>query len=295
MSTIAFLGQGRMGVPMARRLVDAGHRVTVWNRTPEKCAWAADAGAHIAGTPAEAARDADLVITMLRDADAVGGVLLGEKGAGQDMAPGTVVLEMSTIGPDAVTELRDRLRPGIRLVDAPVVGSLPQATAGKLRILVGGEEADVSRCADVLAVLGSVTHLGPLGSGAAGKLVANMITITSFTMIAEALALGDRLGLTTEDTLGLLGTSAVGPFVERIRDRIGDDEFPTQFSLGLAEKDLALILAAGADPSGLVAAARRHLSAAVHSGLSERDISVVIEEVRSRTASSVTTKRGDIK
>lgn len=283
MLKITFLGQGRMGVPMARRLADAGYQLTIWNRTREKCAWAAAADVRVADTPAEAAQGADLVITMVRDADAVAEVLFGEQGAARELAPDTLVVEMSTIGPAAVGELRRRLRPDIRLVDAPVVGSVPQATAGNLQILVGGTDADIARCGDVLAVLGSVTHLGTLCSGAAGKLIVNMITITSFAVIGEALALGDRLDLTTERTLGLLGMTAMDSFVERIRDRIGNDEFPTYFALGLAEKDLALVLdVADATASRIVAAARDYLAAAVQGGLDERDVSRVIEEVRSR-------------
>ncbi|MEQ4304226.1 NAD(P)-dependent oxidoreductase [Plantactinospora sp. B6F1] len=285
---IALLGQGRMGVPMACRLVAAGHQVTVWNRTARKCAVAAEAGARTANTPAEAVRGADLVITMVRDAAAVSSVLFGTDGAETGIAPGGVVIEMSTIGPDPLAELRRRLRPDIGLVDAPVVGSVAQATAGQLQILVGGVDADVSRCEAVLAVLGPVTRLGPLGSGAAAKLVANAVNIASFAVIAEVYALGDRLGVPADTTLELLSRSAVGPFVERIRERIGNQSFPTQFALGLAEKDLALALSAGADPAGVIGAARQRLTAAVRDGLGERDISAVIEDVRSRRTGSGT-------
>lgn len=283
---IALLGQGRMGVPMARRLLAAGHPVTVWNRTGDKCAPAVEAGARQAGTPAEAARDADLVITMVRDAAAVEAVLFGADGAASTLAPGAVVIEMSTIGPEPVADLRRRLRPEVGLVDAPVVGSVPQATAGQLQILVGGPEEEVARCADVLSVLGSPTRLGPLGAGAAAKLVANAVTISTFAVIGEVLALGDALGVPEGTTLELLSRSAVGAFLERIRERIGNESFPTQFALGLAEKDLTLALASGVDPAGVLGAAQRRFAAAVGDGLGERDISVVIEDIRSRKAGS---------
>jgi 3-hydroxyisobutyrate dehydrogenase len=277
---IAFLGQGRMGGPMARRLVAAGHQVTVWNRTAAKCGPAAEAGARTAGTPAEAVRGADLTITMVRDADAVTAALFDVDGAGPEIAPGGIVVEMSTVGPAAVADLRGRLRADIGLVDAPVVGSVPQAMAGQLQILVGGGDADVARCAGAFAALGTATRLGPRGSGAAAKLVANAVTITSFAVIGEVLALSDRLGIDEGTALELLGKSALGPLVERIRERIGNEAFPTQFALGLAEKDVALALSAGADPAGVIAATGQRLAAAVRRGLSDRDVSAVIDETR---------------
>ncbi len=282
MTTIAFLGQGRMGVPMAGRLVAAGHRTTMWNRTKEKCAAAAEQGAAVAGTAAEAVRGAEVVVTMLRDADAVHDVLFGDGGAAAEFAPGTLLLEMSTIGPAAVADLRAGLRADVVLVDAPVVGSIPQATTGKLRILTGGDEADVARAADVFAALGTVEHMGRLGMGAGAKLIANLVTITTFSVIGESLALGDRVGLTTEQTLDLLARSAIGGFVERVRGRFGAEDVPAGFGLGLAEKDLALAVAAGADPAGIAGAAHRNFADAVTNGLSEHDISAVVADLRSR-------------
>jgi 3-hydroxyisobutyrate dehydrogenase-like beta-hydroxyacid dehydrogenase len=281
LTTIAFLGQGRMGVPMAGRLVAAGHRTTVWNRTKEKCAIAAEHGAEVAGTAADAVRGAEVVVTMLRDADAVNDVLFSD-GAAAEFAPGTLLLEMSTIGPAAVRDLRARLRADVALVDAPVVGSIPQATAGNLRILTGGAAADVARAADVFAALGTVEHMGDLGMGAGAKLIANLVTITTFSVVGESLALGDRVGLTADQTLDLLARSAIGGFVERVRGRFGAEEVPTAFALGLAEKDLALAVAAGADPVGIAGAAHRSFADAVTNGLSEHDISAVVADMRSR-------------
>jgi 3-hydroxyisobutyrate dehydrogenase-like beta-hydroxyacid dehydrogenase len=271
-----------MGVPMAGRLVAAGHQTTVWNRTKDKCAAAGEQGARVADTPADAVRGADIVITMLRDADSVDAVLFADGGAADAVAPGAVLLEMSTTGPDAVRDLRARLRADVALVDAPVVGSVPQATAGQLRILAGGAESDLARAADVLAVLGSVERMGDLGAGAGAKLVANLVTITAFSVIGESLALGNRVGLSTDQTLDLLSKSAIGGFVERVRGRFGTDPVPTQFGLGLAEKDLALALAAGADPAGIVGASHKNFVDAVTSGLSGHDISAVVADMRSR-------------
>src|SRR5690606_14406385 len=148
---ITFLGQGRMGVPMARRLTEVGHQVTTWRRGA-----GVDASSAVEG--------ADLVITVLRDPDAVREVLTA---ALPGLRPGATVVEMSTIGPQAVWELRTLLPPEVRLVDAPVLGSVGPAAAGTLTVLAGG---DVSGCREVLEVFGTVRECGPLGSGAALKL-----------------------------------------------------------------------------------------------------------------------------
>jgi 3-hydroxyisobutyrate dehydrogenase-like beta-hydroxyacid dehydrogenase len=279
MTTIAFLGQGRMGVPMAGRLIAAGYRTTVWNRTKEKCAAAAELGAEVAGTPADAVRGADIVVTMLRDGDSVRDVLFAD-GAADALEPGALLLEMSTIGPDAVHDLRAMLRADIALVDAPVVGSIPQATGGTLRILTGGAEADITRAADVFTALGTVEHMGDLGAGAGAKLIANLVLVSTYSLVGECLSLGDRVGMTTGQTLDLLGKSAVGGFVERVRGKIGAENVPAGFTLGLAEKDVGLAVAAGAE--GVASAAHGNFADAVTAGLSEHDISAVVADMRSR-------------
>lgn len=133
---IAFLGLGGMGTPMATRLLAAGHPLTVWNRTPAKAEALAARGAAVAATPADAVREADVVISMLADPAAVTAVV---DSAAPQLRPGAHWLEMSTIGPDAVRDLADRLPDGVTLLDAPVMGSVDKAAAGELGILVGGD------------------------------------------------------------------------------------------------------------------------------------------------------------
>ena len=242
MADIAFLGLGRMGAPMAGRLVAAGHHVTVWNRTAARAGPLVEAGARSAGTPAGAVAGRGLVITMLADPAAVDGVLFGPDGAADALADGATLIEMSTIGPTALAGLRAKLRPSVHLVDAPVKGSVPAATAGELEIYLGGDEADAAACAEPLGVLGHVTHVGPLGTGAAIKLLVNCVTITSFALAGEVLALADRLGVETPATLDALAGTAIAPLVGRIRARLADPDAPTEFALRLAEKDLTLAL-----------------------------------------------------
>ena len=275
MTRIGFLGLGRMGVLMADRLVAAGHEVTGWNRTPGK-----EFSGTVAQTAAEAVAGKELVITMLSDPEAVRAVL---EGISDHLDQGALVVEMSTIGPEAVAEARAKLRDDVRLVDAPVIGSLPQAGNGELKIFAGGAAEDVDAAREELAVLGTVQHVGPLGDGAAIKLVLNISTITTMVMLGESLALADRLGLDQESTLDALGGTAVGAFVTRIRPRIGNPDTPTNFALGLAEKDLRLALESGLG-DGLVAAARDRLAAAGANGSADADLSAVISSIRDTPA-----------
>ncbi|MEV5575934.1 NAD(P)-dependent oxidoreductase [Spirillospora sp. NPDC052269] len=267
MTHIAFLGLGRMGAAMAGRLLAAGHELTVWNRTPERAAPLVERGAALAATPAEAVAGHDLVITMLTDARAVHDVLLS---AG--IAPGTLVVEMSTIGPDAVRELRERLPDGVSLLDAPVLGSIPHVEAGELVIVAGGTDADVDRAAKVLGVLGTVRHVGPSGRGAAAKLVVNSGLVAAFGAVAEAVDLATRLGVDRETALELLGITL--PQAERTRVRRPDA--PVTFTAGLADKDLALALEILGPDSPVLTAARTHTADAVARGLGGADITVLV-------------------
>lgn len=267
MTRIAFLGLGRMGVPMAERLLAHGHELAVWNRTPERAAPLVERGAVSAATPAEAAAGRDLVITMLTDAAAVHDVL-----PGADLAPGTLAVDMSTIGPDAVRELRERLPDGVPLVDAPVLGSVPHAEAGELIIIAGGTDEDVARAAGVLGALGTVRHVGPSGRGAAAKLVVNGGLVAAFGAVAEAVDLAERLGIDRDTALELLGRAL--PQAERTRARRPDA--PVTFTAGLADKDLALALDVLGPDAHVLAAARVHTAAAVARGLGGADITALV-------------------
>ncbi|MFC7218614.1 NAD(P)-binding domain-containing protein [Streptomyces polyrhachis] len=280
MTEIAFLGLGSMGLPMARRLLDAGHPLTVWNRTASRAEPLAAAGARVARTPAEAVAGAAVVVTMLADPAAVTAVLLD---AAPALRPGAMVVEMSTIGPDAVHALAARLPAGTALVDAPVMGSTPRARAGELTILAGG--GAVARVEPVLAALGTVVRCGPLGSGAALKLVNNTAVITALAAVAESLALAASLGVDREAAERSL---AAGPLAG-VMARAADTE--SRFALGLASKDLRLAHdAAGGLP--LAAAAGERLRATAEAEGAAADLSAVVR--RPRTAPpGRTTPRGE--
>jgi 3-hydroxyisobutyrate dehydrogenase len=257
MTKIAVLGAGRMGASIALRLLDAGHHVTVWNRTAARAAPLEQAGAAVARTPAEAARTAEIAITMLTDAAAVDAVLFGPDGAAPALPAGACLVEMSTIGPAAVGDLAARLPATVDLVDAPVGGSVAAARAGRLRVFAGGTHAAVARVAPVLAALGAVRHCGGTGSGAALKLVLNTALLVAMGGLADTLAVARAVGVDPAAALDALAGGPLGGVLERAAAR--DADFP----VALAGKDLDLARdALGATAAPLVRATRAVLDAA---------------------------------
>ena len=282
---VGFCGLGKMGVPMAARLLGAGHEVTVWNRTPGRAGELVEQGAAEAASPAEAAAGAAVVVTMLADPEAVEAVVAG---VAETVTTGATLIEMSTIGPDAVRALANRVPEGVDVLDAPVLGSVPQATDGKLKIFVGGDTDVLERCRPVLEPMGAPRHLGPLGAGAAMKLVANSILGALMGGLAEALALADRFELDEAAVLDILAESPIGVTVKGKREFIESGVYPANFKLALAAKDLRLVTDA-AQTAGvelrMAAAARSWLERADEHGLGELDYSAVIADVRGRPAS----------
>ena len=163
---IGFIGLGIMGGPMAGRLLSAGHRLAVYNRTASRCAPLVAAGARQAPTPAAAAEGADLVISIVTDSPDAKQVLLGPQGAVEGAKPGSLFIDMSTIAPEAARQIAERLAErNIDFLDAPVTGGDVGAREGTLSILVGGEARNLERARTALEVLGKrITHCGPVGA-----------------------------------------------------------------------------------------------------------------------------------
>jgi 3-hydroxyisobutyrate dehydrogenase-like beta-hydroxyacid dehydrogenase len=247
MSHVAFIGVGGMGSRMARRLLDAGHDLSVWNRTLEKTKDLVDLGAVAAETPADATRRSEVVLTMLSDPAALQAVTEGPDGIIEAADESVTVIEMSTVGPAAIHRLREALPEETGLLDAPVLGSLSEAESASLKIFVGGPESLVERWTPLLSAMGSPLHIGPLGSGAAAKLVANSTLLGVLGLLGEALALADGLGLSPEKAFEVLAATPLAAQAERRRASIDKNEYPFRFSLSLAHKDADLIAeAAGA-------------------------------------------------
>jgi 3-hydroxyisobutyrate dehydrogenase/2-hydroxy-3-oxopropionate reductase len=285
MTTVAVIGLGAMGGRIARRFLAAGHDVVVWNRSPARADELVELGASAAATPAEAAGRSEAVATMLSDPAALAEVSEGPAGVAAGAGASTTILEMSTVGPAAVTRLAAELGPGTGLLDAPVLGSLTEAEAGSLRIFVGGADELVERWTPLLSALGSPRHVGPLGAGAAAKLVANTTLFGTLGLLGEALALADGLGLTRAAAFDVLAGTPLAAQAERRRPAIESGEFPARFSLALARKDADLIAAAAEDAGvdlRLAEAARGWLADAEAAGLGERDYSALLEWILER-------------
>jgi 3-hydroxyisobutyrate dehydrogenase-like beta-hydroxyacid dehydrogenase len=282
---IAFLGLGQMGAPMAARVLAAGHDVTVWNRTASKTGPLRTLGASVAETPARAVAGVEVAITMLADPDALEAVLFGPGGAAPELRSGAALIDMSTVGPDEIRRVAERL-PHVEVLDAPVRGSVGAAEAGSLRIVVGGAEEAFDRWRPVLAAMGEPTRVGPLGAGAAAKLVNNLAGISSIAILAEALALADRLGLDRVAMLEILSTSPIGSVVETVGDRIERSDHRPHFKAALAAKDLRLAVEAAASHGldlPVAEAARGRYDDAIRAGLGERDWSVLASFVTDPT------------
>ena len=152
-----------MGAPMATRLLQAGHHVTVWNRTPERATPLVERGAVAAASPAKAAAGVDVAITMLATPDAIEQVVFGDEGLALALGPGQVFIDMSTVGPETVGDVAARLPEGVSMVDAPVRGSVPQATEGSLDVFVGATDEGFERVRPILESLGDVRYVGGPG------------------------------------------------------------------------------------------------------------------------------------
>jgi 3-hydroxyisobutyrate dehydrogenase-like beta-hydroxyacid dehydrogenase len=281
MTEVAWIGLGAMGSRMAARVRDAGHELVVWNRTPKK---AEALGAPIASSPREAAERVEVVFTMLADPAALVAVTEGEEGVLAGLGEGAALIEMSTVGPAAIEHLSEQMPAYASLLDVPVLGSLPEAEAGALKLFAGGEDGPFERVLPLLRLLGKPVRVGGIGSGAAAKLVANATLVGTIALLGETLALADGLGLPRETTFDVLALTPLGAQAERRRPALEAGEYPPRFRLSLARKDADLVEEAAADAGRdlpALAAARHHLAAAERAGLGDEDYAAVLRQILS--------------
>lgn len=241
---VAFLGTGLMGAPMVRRLLAAGHAVTVWNRNREKALPLVDHGAVVARSAAAAVTGAQAVITMLTDGRAVAEVMLAPEVLAA-LGKGTFVIDMSSIAPAQARHLVDILRQrGARCLDAPVSGGTVGAEAGTLAIMAGGDEADVQAATPLLSAMGRVTHVGPAGCGQLVKLANQMIVGMGIGAVAEALLLIEREGGDPAQAIAAMqGGFASSRILELHGPRMARRDFTKRGALAVQLKDLDNALA----------------------------------------------------
>ena len=283
---VAVLGTGIMGAGMARNLVKAGLDVTVWNRSPDRARPLADAGARMATDAAEAVAGADVVVTMLFDADATAETM---EWALPAVAPEAVWAQTGTVGLDGTARLAElAARHGVAFLDAPVLGTRGPAEQGNLIVLVGGPEALREKVAPVFDAIGSRTvWVGPEpGDGHQLKLVANSYVASLMAATAQAMALAENLGLDPQLFLDVLGGGPLdSPYLQLKGQAILAGEFPTAFSVGGVVKDLGLISAAmhaAGVHGGVTDAVRDAFRRAEVEGHGDEDMAAVVHAFRPR-------------
>jgi len=249
MKQVAFIGLGLMGKPMARNILKAGYPLTVQNRTRDKTRELEKAGAQVASSPGEAARSADVVITMVSDPPAVREVVLGPQGVVHGARRGAVLIDMSTISPADSRSLADEMgKFGISLLDAPVSGSVQGATDGTLAIMVGGDRSIFTESEPLFRTMGDkIFYTGPQGSGSTMKMVINLVGAAALMSLGESLVLGTKAGLDPKQIIQVLEAGAMRSALISLKGpRILRRDFSAQFPLKLMHKDLGLILATAA-------------------------------------------------
>lgn len=282
-SRIAFLGLGAMGSRMATRLLQAGHAVTVWNRSPAPIPALQAAGAQVAATPRQAAQDADFVIAMVRDDEAARRVWCDtETGALAGMRADAVAIESSTLSVAAVRQLHGAAQAvGVALLDAPVSGSRPAAQAGQLVFLVGGEATAFTRAEPVLLAMGvAARHVGPVGQGALAKLVTNTLLGVHVAALAELIGLVRQQGAEPADLLrAVSATSVWAPVDHYLAGSMLSGDFAPQFPVELIAKDFGYVVQAGAQAAGLpvAAAAQRVFQQAAAQRLGAQNMTAVVQ------------------
>jgi len=287
MSKIAFLGLGAMGARMAPHLIKAGHAVTVWNRSPAPVEAAVALGAKSAPTPREAAEGAEFVLTMLTDDDVSKAVwTTPDTGALAGLGAGAIAVEISTVSPDWLKSLAVAVEArGAHLLDAPVVGSLPQAEAGQLILLAGGAEAAFLKAKPVLgSIAGVVHHVGPQGQGSTMKLAANALLAIQVTAIAETLVALDKSGVAPKRALEIIsGLPVMSPAGNGFAGLMVAGDYAPRFTAALIAKDLRYAVAEAAENEARVPvleAARGVFDDLCAKGLGGENISAAIKAYR---------------
>ncbi len=295
MAAIGFIGLGNMGAPMARNLIRAGHRLTVFDVVPEAVARLTGEGAQAAGSAGEAARGAEMVITMLPEGPHVRAVYLDKGGVLDHTAPGALLVDCSTIDVATARAVNEAAaKRGLEVLDAPVSGGVAGAENATLTFMVGGSDAGFARAEPVLRQMGrAVVHAGPSGNGQAAKLCNNMILGISMIAVSEAFVLAERLGLSAEKLFEISSQSSgqcwsmtsYCPVPGPVPGSPANRGYKPGFTAAMMAKDLRLAQAAAqnaAAPTPLGAAAHSLYGLFVGAGHGGLDFSAVINMIRGR-------------
>ncbi len=245
MVRVGFCGMGTMGAAMSANVARAGFPLSVWNRTPGRAGLPVSLGATEAPSPGKLASVSDIIVVCVSDSPDVEEVLFGPDGVAAGAAPGSLVIDCSTISPAVTRDLAARLgQQGVAMVDAPVSGGSEGAQKGTLTIMVGGDASDVARARPVLERMGSaITHMGPIGAGQATKAVNQVILCGSYLGVAEGIVLAIKAGLDPQQVVTALSGGAARSWVlENRAGRMIEDDYPLGFRIALHLKDLGIAL-----------------------------------------------------
>ena len=291
--TIGFVGTGTMGQPMLANLVRKGYRVVAYDIAPPALAAAVAAGARAAGSAAEAARGADLVVTMLPSSSHVEAAYLGAGGIAEGAGRGRLCVDMSTIDPAASRRVAAALAArGVRFIDAPVSGGVPRALDGTLAIMVGGDARDVEEARPVLAAMGeNVIHVGPVGAGEVAKLCNNLIAGVAAVAVSEAFRIAEGFGVDVKVLTDVISKSSGNTWVMEhmhpvpglVARSASSRDYAPGFTTDLMAKDLGLAVNAARElrvPVVVAPAAQQVLRLASSHGLGRKDFTSVYTFLR---------------
>ncbi|MFQ5851139.1 MAG: NAD(P)-dependent oxidoreductase [Candidatus Binatia bacterium] len=283
MANLGFVGLGVMGSRMVRRLLDAGHAVTGYNRTKSKAQWLLDSGMKWRETPRAVAETADVVFTMVSNTRALQAVSAGSDGLVAGLRPHKVYVDMSTVSPAASRELAEEVvSKGAQMLDAPVSGSVSTLEEGKLSIMVGGPRSAYEQVRPILKDIGpKVTYVGHNGLAVSMKIATNLNLAVQMLAFSEGVLLAEKSGIPRETAVEVLLSSVIaspmvryrGPFVQGMPDE-------AWFDVNMMQKDMLLALEMGREldvPLPTTAVTNEMLTAARGMGLAEKDFAVVFE------------------
>lgn len=283
MTKVGFVGLGVMGSRIARRLLDAGHQVTGYNRTPSKAEALVNAGLRLVPTPREAAEASDVVFSMVANTEALRAVVDGPDGVLAGLGNGKIYVDMSTVSPTASRAMAARVREkGAVMLDAPVSGSSVTVELGRLSIMVGGDREAFERVRPILLDIGpTVTHVGPNGMAALMKIATNLNLTAQMLAFSEAVLLAEKGGIDREIAVEVLVNSAIAsPMIKYRGPFVLDMPAEPLFNVNMMQKDLLLALELGREydvPLPTTAVTNEFLTAARGMNLDEYDFAVIFD------------------
>ena len=284
---VGFIGLGLMGSAMVKRLLSLGYEVVVWNRTISKAKPLEELGAAVASSPLDVAKKCDEVHLAVADDEASRAVSYGPNGLLAAAREGLIIVNHSTVTPMLSLELYNAFKSkGADYLEAPVLGSWPEAEKGELQTMVGGDKEAYEKIAGVLEDLSKVVfYVGPIGSASVFKLAVNLMLFNVALSLSESIALVEAWGVSSDKLLEFMKKTWLKSAAERYGNRLRAEEFPVRFRLELAVKDLLYATAAGArkgQPMPLTATSTQVYLTAAASGLADKDYSRVYHFIKRR-------------